>query len=350
MQVRFEEIAMDYGEKEVLHDLSFVIPEHSLVSILGPSGCGKSTTLMLMSGLTFPTRGKIYFNGNDVTKQDAVKRKVGMVFQNYALYPHLTVLDNIMFPLKMAKMPKQQRKERALELARLVQIEDHIHKKPKQLSGGQQQRVAIARALAKEPDILLMDEPLSNLDARLRIEMREEIRRIQQETNVTTIFVTHDQEEALSISDHVMVLNEGHIQQISQPQHLYEQPSNLFVAQFLGNPVMNTFSVADERLKAAALPIPAAIRQQVKTVGIRPENLKQAANPQQAFYSGEITHIERIGKDTSVKAMRDGLGVVMNNLSGAYTEGEAIHLTAEERDILYFDAAGRTLTLQELAL
>nr|WP_213016941.1 ABC transporter ATP-binding protein [Desemzia sp. RIT 804] len=340
---------MDYGDKEVLHDLNFVIPEHSLVSILGPSGCGKSTTLMLISGLTFPTKGKIFFNEKEVTKQDAVKRKVGMVFQNYALYPHLSVLENIMFPLKMAKMPKKQRKERALELAKLVQIEDHIHKKPKQLSGGQQQRVAIARALAKEPDILLMDEPLSNLDARLRIEMREEIRRIQQETNVTTIFVTHDQEEALSISDHVMVLNEGHIQQISEPQKLYEHPRNLFVAEFLGNPAINTFDVEDPRVEVSALDIPEAIQHQVKKVGIRPENIVQTMDSAKAFYTGEVTHVERIGKDTSIKLNQDGLAVVTTNIAGKFQIGETLHLTADTKDILYFDAAGQSLLMEEVA-
>lgn len=349
MQVHFEDIAMDYGDKEVLHDLNFVIPEHSLVSILGPSGCGKSTTLMLISGLTFPTKGKIFFNDKEVTKQDAVKRKVGMVFQNYALYPHLSVLENIMFPLKMAKMPKKKRKERALELAKLVQIEDHIHKKPKQLSGGQQQRVAIARALAKEPDILLMDEPLSNLDARLRIEMREEIRRIQQETNVTTIFVTHDQEEALSISDHVMVLNEGHIQQISEPQKLYEHPSNLFVAEFLGNPAINTFDVEDSRINVSAWNIPESMQQQVKKIGIRPENIAQTLDSTKAFYTGAITHVERIGKDTSIKLNQDGLAVVTNNVAGEFQIGEILHLTADAKDILYFDAAGQALLMEEVA-
>lgn len=349
MQVHFKDIAMDYGDKEVLHDLNFVIPEHSLVSILGPSGCGKSTTLMLISGLTFPTKGKIFFNEKEVTKQDAVKRKVGMVFQNYALYPHLSVLENIMFPLKMAKMPKKKRQERALELAELVQISDHIHKKPKQLSGGQQQRVAIARALAKEPDILLMDEPLSNLDARLRIEMREEIRRIQKETNVTTIFVTHDQEEALSISDHVMVLNEGHIQQISEPQKLYEQPSNLFVAEFLGNPAINTFDVEDARIAVSNLGLPETLQQQVRKIGIRPENIEQAVDPTNAFYTGEITHVERIGKDTSIKLNQDGLSIVTTNLTGEFQIGDTLHLTADTKEMLYFDATGQALLMEEVA-
>ena len=175
MQVRFEDINMAFDENKVLNNISFQIPESELVTILGPSGCGKSTTLMLISGLIFPNSGKIYFGDKDVTSLDAVDRKVGMVFQNYALYPHLTVLENIQFPLKMQKVPKKERVERAMELAKLVKIEEHINKRPKDLSGGQQQRVAIARALSKRPSLLLMDEPLSNLDARLRIEMREEM-------------------------------------------------------------------------------------------------------------------------------------------------------------------------------
>lgn len=343
MQVRFDDVTMTYGDRDVLHKIDFVIPEHSLVSILGPSGCGKSTTLMLISGLTYPTSGKIYFGEKEVTKLDAVKRKVGMVFQNYALYPHLSVLENIMFPLKMAKMPKQQRRERAMELAQLVQIQDHVDKKPKQLSGGQQQRVAIARALAKEPSILLMDEPLSNLDARLRIEMREEIRRIQQETNVTTVFVTHDQEEALSISDDVMVLNGGYIQQNSAPQTLYERPSNLFVAQFLGKPVINTFRVQDRELTEEVLQLPAEMASQIETIGVRAENFRLAEPGEEALFTGEVSHIERVGKDTSVKVRNGDKEVVATSIPVQYEEGEIIRLTADPEEVLYFDPSGRTI-------
>lgn len=343
MQVRFEDITMTYGDRDVLHEIDFVIPEHSLVSILGPSGCGKSTTLMLISGLTFPTSGNIYFGEKNVTKLDAVKRKVGMVFQNYALYPHLSVLENIMFPLKMAKVPKQERRERALELATLVQIQDHVDKKPKQLSGGQQQRVAIARALAKEPSILLMDEPLSNLDARLRIEMREEIRRIQQETNVTTVFVTHDQEEALSISDEVMVLNDGFIQQTSAPQTLYERPSNLFVAEFLGKPVINTFLTKDHELTEEVLQLPSDMAAQVQTIGVRAENFQLTDNESDALFTGEVSHIERVGKDTSIKVRNGSKEIVATNVPVHYEEGQILHLTADPEDVLYFDESGKTI-------
>ncbi|AGY81112.1 ABC transporter ATP-binding protein [Carnobacterium inhibens] len=346
MQVKFENITMAYGERNVLQNINFVIPEHSLVSILGPSGCGKSTTLMLISGLTTPSKGKIYFNEREVTKADAVKRKVGMVFQNYALYPHLSVLENIMFPLKMAKISKKERITRAMDLAKLVQIQDHVDKKPKQLSGGQQQRVAIARALAKEPSILLMDEPLSNLDARLRIEMREEIRRIQQETNVTTVFVTHDQEEALSISDQVMVLNDGAIQQISQPQPLYERPVNLFVAKFLGTPIINTFSVDEQQINWTKLSSSLSFKPDFHSIGIRSEKFREAVDEDQAFISGRIRHIERVGKDTSIKIECGQKEVIVTGLSGDYVEGDMLHLTADVQDILHFDKQGNTMVLE----
>ncbi|MBA1394091.1 ABC transporter ATP-binding protein, partial [Lactobacillus sp. XV13L] len=201
MNVTFEHVDLSSDdENTILKDLKFTIPDGKLVSLLGPSGGGKTTTLNLISGLLHVTKGQIFFGSKEVTDQSALERKVGMVFQNYALYPHLSVLDNIAFPLKMQKVNKAKRYQIAKKYAHLVHVEDQLTKKPAALSGGQQQRVAIARALAKQPSLLLLDEPLSNLDARLRIEMRQEIKRIQQETGITTIFVTHDQDEALHIS------------------------------------------------------------------------------------------------------------------------------------------------------
>ncbi|API88943.1 sugar ABC transporter ATP-binding protein [Marinilactibacillus sp. 15R] len=346
MQVHFKDVTMSYGDKEVLEKINFTIPEGKLVSILGPSGCGKSTTLMLISGLTYPSNGQIYFGDKEVTKQDAVKRKVGMVFQNYALYPHLTILENIMFPLKMEKIPKNKRKERALELARLVQIEEQVDKKPKQLSGGQQQRVAIARALAKEPSILLMDEPLSNLDARLRIEMREEIRRIQQETGVTTVFVTHDQEEALSISDEVMVLNEGAIQQNSDPITLYHKPKNRFVAQFLGTPVINTIKVADHPELLNRLRLSEIMKPEVQSIGIRAENIKVTTIESEALLSGIVNHVSRVGKDTTVYIEVNGHSLVATNLGVIPEEGTMIHITADIEEIHLFNFNGKVIELE----
>ncbi len=237
-----------------VNDFTFEIPDGKLIGLLGPSGCGKSTTLNLISGLEKPTNGKIFFGEDDVTDLPPEMRGIGLVFQNYALYPHLTVKQNITFPLENLKgkdkLTKEQMAEKALEAARLVQIDELMDRKPSELSGGQQQRVAIARALVKMPKVLLLDEPLSNLDARLRLQTREEIRRIQRETKITTIFVTHDQEEAMSISDMIVVMKDGVVHQIGKPQEVYDNPVNLFVAKFLGTPPINVFegSVAEGRL------------------------------------------------------------------------------------------------------
>lgn len=228
-----------------VNDFTFTIPDGKLIGLLGPSGCGKSTTLNLISGLQKPTSGKIFFGSDDVTNLPPENRGIGLVFQNYALYPHLTVKQNILFPLQNLKgkdrPSKAEMLEKAVSAARLVQIEELMDRKPGELSGGQQQRVAIARALVKMPRVLLLDEPLSNLDARLRLQTREEIRRIQRETGITTIFVTHDQEEAMSISDMIVVMKDGVVQQIGRPQQVYDSPSNLFVAKFLGTPPINVF-------------------------------------------------------------------------------------------------------------
>ncbi|MBR4422131.1 MAG: ABC transporter ATP-binding protein [Erysipelotrichaceae bacterium] len=228
-----------------VNDFNIEIPDGKLVGLLGPSGCGKSTTLNLICGLEEPTEGKIYFGDIDVTKLPPENRGVGMVFQNYALYPHLTVRQNIVFPLENLKgedkLSREEMDAKALEVAKLVQIDTLMERKPSELSGGQQQRVAIARALVKTPGVLLLDEPLSNLDARLRLQTREQIRRIQKETGITTIFVTHDQEEAMSISDLIIVMKDGIIQQVGKPQEVYNDPVNLFVARFLGTPAINVF-------------------------------------------------------------------------------------------------------------
>ena len=221
------------------------IPDGKLVALLGPSGCGKSTALNLICGLETPTQGHIFFGDTDVTDIPPEHRGVGMVFQNYALYPHMSVEQNIRFPLENLKgekkLSKETMAEKVLEAARLVQIDGQLDRKPSQLSGGQQQRVAIARALVRMPSVLLLDEPLSNLDARLRLQTREEIRRIQKETQITTVFVTHDQEEAMSISDMIIVMKSGQIQQMGRPQEVYDNPVNLFVAKFLGTPQINVF-------------------------------------------------------------------------------------------------------------
>ncbi len=294
------------GEEVVaVNDFTFTIPDGTLVGLLGPSGCGKSTTLYMISGLQKPSSGKIFFGEEDVTALSPENRGVGLVFQNYALYPHLTVRQNILFPLQNLKgadkLTKTEMNERALEAARLVQIDELMDRKPSELSGGQQQRVAIARALVKMPRVLLLDEPLSNLDARLRLQTREEIRRIQKETGITTVFVTHDQEEAMSISDMIVVMKLGVLQQIGKPQDIYDSPTNLFVAKFLGTPPINVFQgeVKAEKLylgNSEVLSVPGVEDQEVY-VGVRPEGFNPDANGKLVC---KLTNVEVMGRDVSV--------------------------------------------------
>lgn len=295
------------GEVTAVNDLTLEIPDGKLVGLLGPSGCGKSTTLNLICGLEKATEGTILFGDQDVTALEPEHRGVGMVFQNYALYPHLTVRQNIQFPLENLKgkdkLKKEELNRRVDEAARLVQIDAFMDRHPSELSGGQQQRVAIARALVKMPHVLLLDEPLSNLDARLRLQTREEIRKIQKETGITTIFVTHDQEEAMSICDLIAVMKDGILQQLGKPQDVYDFPSNLFVAKFLGTPPINVFHgfVKDQTLfigKNAVFSTPGVSDQEVM-IGIRPEGLIYSPDGPLACH---MNRIEVMGRDTSITA------------------------------------------------
>ena len=290
-----------------VNNFTFTVPDGKLIGLLGPSGCGKSTTLYMISGLQKVSGGKIYFGDNDVTNLPAESRGVGLVFQNYALYPHLTVKQNILFPLQNLKgsdkLSKKEMLERAYQAAKLVQIDELMERKPNALSGGQQQRVAIARALVKMPGVLLLDEPLSNLDARLRLQTREEIRRIQKETGITTIFVTHDQEEAMSISDMIVVMRDGVIQQVGKPQEVYDNPTNLFVAKFLGTPPINVFNgeVKGGKLyigEESVLDV-AGVADQPVTVGIRPEGFIPCEDGRMTC---DLTSLEVMGRDASIVA------------------------------------------------
>lgn len=295
------------SEVRAVDNLDTTIPSGKLIGLLGPSGCGKSTTLYMIAGLLEPTAGQIFFEDEDVTHLPPEKRGIGLVFQNYALYPHMTVKQNILFPLQNMKVPKVEALKRAQQVADLVDIGTLMNRKPKQLSGGQQQRVAIARALVKEPRVLLLDEPLSNLDARLRLQTREEIKRIQRETKITTIFVTHDQEEAMSISDEIIVMKDGLEQQTGAPQEVYNNPVNLFVAKFLGTPPINIFQgyvknkglyIGEERI------LDTELSEQEVLIGIRPEGFEVNEKG-----TGDLTiyleHIEYIGRDKSIVAKNE---------------------------------------------
>ena len=307
MDIRLVNLTKIFADKNsevrAVDNLNIDIPSGRLVGLLGPSGCGKSTTLYMIAGLHEPSSGQIFFGDEDVTSLPAERRGIGLVFQNYALYPHMTVRQNIMFPLQNMKLEKDVIAARTIKYARLVGIEELLDRKPKQLSGGQQQRVAIARALVKEPKVLLLDEPLSNLDARLRLQTREEIRRIQRETGITTIFVTHDQEEAMSISDEIVVMKFGLEQQTDAPQKVYDNPKNLFVAKFLGTPPINVFSgyvhdgglfIGEDRIGDTNL------SDQEVTIGIRPEGFEVS---EEGTMNIHVKQIERIGRDMSVIAV-----------------------------------------------
>ncbi|RSK27763.1 ABC transporter ATP-binding protein [Bacillus sp. HMF5848] len=335
MRIELKDLTMAFQDVTAVNKLNVTIEEGSLVSLLGPSGCGKSTTLFMLAGLYKPTAGQLYFGDQLVNKVEPENREIGMVFQNYALYPHMTVLKNIMFPLKMAKVARAEAEQSAMAMAKLVKIDHLVNRKPGQLSGGQQQRVAIARALVKQPKLLLLDEPLSNLDARLRLEMREEIRRIQQEVGITTIFVTHDQEEAMSISDHILLMKDGEYQQFSGPQDMYENPSNLFVAKFMGTPPINIlegkYQSPSNKLvvenKELHFLLPDRIDGKQLTIGIRPESWTVANQASENTLPVTLKLVERIGRDTLITATINNKSIrafVSTKFTGK--PGDTVHL------------------------
>lgn len=355
MEVRLEHLTKVFpsrdkkkaGEVIAVNDFDFTIPDGELIGLLGPSGCGKSTTLHLISGLTQPTAGKVFFGEEDVTSLPAENRGIGLVFQNYALYPHLTVKQNIMFPLENLKgkdkLSKGVMLAKVKEAAALVQIEELLDRKPSELSGGQQQRVAIARALVKMPRVLLLDEPLSNLDARLRLQTREEIRRIQKETGITTIFVTHDQEEAMSISDRIVVMKDGVLHQIGRPQDVYDNPVNLFVAKFLGNPQINVF---DGRIENDTLYIgkDAVLKTEGKKdgevyVGIRPEGFVLS---EEGSFICQKERVEVMGRDISVLSRHEAshsdlIRSIILSEHFAQAQSEELHFALKPNKVHLFD-------------
>ncbi len=346
MKITLEHVTKKFGDAVAVNDLSAVIESGKLIALLGPSGCGKSTILNMLSGILPVSGGRIFFEDRDVTDLPPEKRNVGLVFQNYALYPHMTVRENICFPLEIKRMQKKQRFERAGELAELVRISEFLDRKPSQLSGGQQQRVAIARALAKEPALLLLDEPLSNLDAKLRVEMREEILRIQRASKVTTVFVTHDQEEASSIADQVVLLKLGVLQQQDSPRQLYDEPVNFFTADFLGAPPINRLRGTIEngvfRFEGSEVRVSLPLRREVANgteaiLAVRAESIVVPAQGD----SLQARVLERywINKDELSLLEIEGQQC-RGFISGDYplSIGEKIQLSFKRRGVFLFDA------------
>ncbi len=367
MQVTFRDATKEFVSKgknnkehrkvTAVNKLNLTIKSGTLFGFLGPSGCGKSTSLFMISGIHDFTSGALLFDDVDVTVAPPEKRGVGMVFQNYALYPHLSVRENIEFPLVNSKVLTRTLRERAKadgvkfkdmvdsmvsQVSKVVEIGEYLDRKPSELSGGQQQRVAIARALVKEPSILLLDEPLSNLDARLRIQTRDEIRKIQKKTGITTIFVTHDQEEAMNICDEIAIMKEGVLQQVGEPQEVYDHPGNLFVAQFLGSFPINILhgTVRDGRLFVGEAPLCAMdVPDGPYQVGIRPENLIQ--DEEGSLKVTLNTGLRHGGIETVEASTMDGqtLKFVKNPTVDVHA-GDLVRLRCKPDSIIVFDDKG----------
>lgn len=337
---------------EALKSIDLKINEGELICLLGPSGCGKTTILNLLAGLLDPTSGDIRFDNESVIDKHPKDRNIGLVFQNYALYPHMTVLENVMFPLTVGnkKKPKSEAMEIAKKYMKITSIEELANKKPGEMSGGQQQRVAITRALVQNPKILLLDEPLSNLDARLRLRIREEIRKLVKEIGITTIFVTHDQEEALSISDRIVLMNEGIVQQFDIPQNLYLEPANLFVAKFMGNPIINIFDMKKKEniLESKDLSIDLSLldknrfkeelNEENYIVGIRPEYFQISDTP---LIKAKINYVELIGKDCILNFNINGIDSrLITDINNKVSEGEEVGLDIDYSGIYIFKENG----------
>jgi len=320
-----------FGEVKVISDVDLEIDDGSFVVFVGPSGCGKSTLLRLIAGLEDVSAGVIRIDGNDVVNLPPAKRGLSMVFQSYALYPHMSVYSNIAFPLKMAGTDKRTLDTKVREAARVLNLTDYLDRRPRQLSGGQRQRVAIGRAIVREPKAFLFDEPLSNLDAALRVTMRLEISELHNALGTTMIYVTHDQIEAMTLANRIVVLNAGRIEQVGTPIELYERPDNLFVAGFIGSPKMN---LIDGQAAAAV---------GATTIGIRPEHI--AVSREQGTWIGKVNVAEHVGSDTFLYVTADGVGDVTVRVVGEveFRNGATVHLTPETERIHRFDPDGKAI-------
>lgn len=335
MKVELKNVTKKYGQNLAVNDFSAILPDGHLICLLGPSGCGKSTILNMLCGIISITEGHIFFDDKDVSNLSSDKRNIGMVFQNYALYPHMTVLENIAFPLEVKKISKKQRIEESKQIAKLVHIESLLNRYPSELSGGQQQRVAIARAIIKKPALLLMDEPLSNLDARLRLEMREEIRRIQKETGITTVFVTHDQEEAMAISDSILLMKNGKLIQSGLCQNLYTKPECRFVAEFLGNPPINQLKLKKNELKTILK------KDDIENFDDK-KNFILEIRPESFVFNGDfeakIISVSEMGKDQiiTLEFFNHIVRAIFNN-DEKIVEGEKIKIGLKSKGVFVFD-------------
>lgn len=350
MQVTLKDFTKAFDDLVVIDKMNLTVKDGEMLALLGPSGCGKSTTLFAICGIHRINGGQILFGDRDVGELPSQKRNVGVVFQNYALYPHLTVFDNIAFPLSVRGDSEQAIDRDVRAMAALTHIEDLLHRRPSQLSGGQQQRVALARALVRKPDVLLLDEPLANLDAKLRLEMRSEIRRIQLETGITAILVTHDQVEAMSMCDRIAIMNKGEILQVATPTEMYQAPVSKFVAGFLGNPPIVMLEGKAEAGRFAtngvSLPLPARLASTPEgtqiSLGIRPEHFGREGGE---TVSGVVSFVEPQGRETLFD-VTIAQGVVLRSIQPVRSDialGSSVSWVLDTEHLLPFDANGQVL-------
>jgi inositol-phosphate transport system ATP-binding protein len=342
-KIEFRNVVKRFGTVEVIPDMNLVIEDGEFVALLGPSGCGKSTSLFMLAGIYLPSGGELLFDGHLVNEVEARDRNVGIVFQSYALYPHMSVRDNILFPLRFKKTPRDEALTRVKAAADLVRVEELLHRRPSELSGGQQQRVALARALVKEPQLLLLDEPLSNLDASLRLSMRTEIKSLHKQLGVTTILVTHDQIEATTMADRIVCMRAGRIEQVGTPDDLYLRPSSLFVARFIGSPPINLIAGEAEggtvTVKGTRFPVDGASGS--LTVGLRPEHLRFG----DTGFAGRIAQIEPMGREilyvaeTEIGAIR----VLEQGSSAGHSTGEEVKIGFLPENSLVFETERQKL-------
>ncbi len=346
--IRLEDLHKRFGRVVAVRDVSLEVRDGEFVVLLGPSGCGKTTLLRLIAGLETPDRGRVWIGSRDVTHLPPGRRGLGMVFQSYALFPHMRVFDNVAFGLRMRGVPPEEQRRRVREVAELLQIADLLDRYPAQLSGGQRQRVAVARALVVRPQVLLMDEPLSNLDALLRLHMRAELKRLHREVGSTTVYVTHDQVEAMSLGDRVAVLRDGQVVQFDTPAAIYEHPADRFVGSFLGSPPMNFLHATVDpedgalRVEDARLPAPAAYAEALAErrggavlVGVRPEHVSLDAGP----LRGEVVVVEPLGaqKLLTVRTAQHVLKVAVGS-ERAVRAGDRVSLGLPEAHLRIMDA------------
>ena len=324
-QIEFRKVCKSFGQVKVIEDLDLTIEDGKFTVLVGSSGCGKTTLLRMIAGIGPATSGQIFMNGKDITAVDPAKRDIAMVFQNYAIYPTMSVRENIEFGLKNRKVPKEERDKLIKEFAEIVGLTPYLQRKPSELSGGQRQRIALARAMVKKPAVFLMDEPLSNLDAKLRAAMRVELIELQRRLGTTFVYVTHDQIEAMSMADTIVLMEKGEIQQIGAPEEIYHEPNNVFTAQFIGTPPMNVLPMNEEA-----------------KMGFRPEKviLKTQKDPSMAInFKGHIITREMLGSETQYKiALKRGETIMVKSTDESFAEGQDCWVTVEKAHMHFFGA------------